>query len=313
MNVLVTGGAGFIGSHLCASLLDMNHNVYCLDSLYLGRMENINELLGNGRFHFVELDLLKKKKLSRLFGKNRFDMVFHLAANSDIQAGSSNHLIDLDHNFMTTYTLLEVMLEHDVKNIFFASTSAVFGETRTMLHENFGPLAPISFYGASKLSAEAYISVFVNNYGFKAWVLRFPNVIGEHATHGALFDFIEKLKKDPSRLVVLGNGKQTKPYMYVKDLIAAILLVWKKSDEPLNIFHVGNVDLTSVKEIAEIVVEEMGLAGIPIEYTGGEKGWVGDVPYFNYDITKIKALGWTPKYNSTEAVRVSTKKILGKV
>jgi UDP-glucose 4-epimerase len=312
MNVLVTGGAGFIGSHLCASLLDRNHSVYCVDNLYLGRLENIRELLPNKRFHFFKFDMLDRRKLSSVLKKHGIEMVFHLAANSDIQAGSVNHEIDLNLNFKTTYTLLETMLEANVKNLFFASTSAIFGETPEMLHEKFGPLAPISFYGASKLASEAYISVFANNYSFKAWILRFPNVIGEHATHGALYDFITRLKKDPSKLTVLGNGKQTKPYMYVKDLVAAILMVWEKAQENYNVFHVGNVDLTSVREIVGIVVEEMGLSGIPIEYTGGDRGWVGDVPFFNYDITKIKSIGWMPKYNSTEAVRIAVRKILGK-
>ncbi len=312
MNVLVTGGAGFIGSHLCESLLEKNHTVFCIDNLYLGRMENIKGILGNRNFRFFKFDMLNKAKLLSVLRKHRIEMVFHLAANSDIQAGSKNHEIDLSLNFRTTYTLLEAMLEANVKNLFFASTSAVFGETKETLHEKFGPLAPISFYGASKLAAEAYVSVFVNNYSFTSWILRFPNVIGEHATHGALFDFIARLKKDPTKLVVLGDGKQTKPYMYVKDLVSAILLVWEKTKENMNVYHVGNTDLTSVRQIVDIVIEEMGLTGIPVEYTGGDRGWVGDVPFFNYDIAKIKALGWMPRYNSTEAVRIATKKILGK-
>ena len=179
-----------------------------------------------------------------------------------------------------------------------------------LLSEDRGPLRPVSFYGAGKLAAESYISVFGDNYDFQAWILRFPNVVGERCTHGVVHDFIKRLKEDPSRLTVLGNGEQTKPYLYVRDLIDAMLLVFDRAEEPLSVYHVGNQDRTSVKEIAEIVLEEMGLTGIPIEYTGGEGGWVGDVPRFQYDLSKIKKLGFKQKYNSTESVRHAVRRIL---
>ena len=313
MHVLVTGGAGFIGSHLCDELISRDCEVWCIDNLHLGKEENIAHLKSNKQFHFKKLDILDRPTLNALFNEVKFNMVFHMAANSDIQQGSSNHEIDLKLTFLTTYVILETMLQHDVKKIFFASTSAVFGPTREKLHEEYGPLKPISAYGASKLAAESYISVFVDNYGFKAWIIRFPNVVGPRLTHGAIYDFMEKLKKDPSRLVVLGDGTQKKPYLYVKDLIKAIMVILEKAKEPLSIYHVSNEDLTEVREIAEIVIEEMGLKGIPIQYTGGEKGWVGDVPYFNYDISKIKSLNWTGQYKSTDAVRATVREILGKI
>ena len=204
------------------------------------------------------------------------------------------------------------MLRHGVRRIFFASTSAVFGDNPATLHEDFGPLRPISFYGASKLAAEAYLSVFVDNFGYQVSMLRFPNVVGERATHGAIFDFIARLRRDPGKLVVLGNGTQTKPYMYVRDLVAAILLVTEKGGGPLAVYHAGNDDVMSVREMAETVVEEMGLPGTAIEYTQGNKGWVGDVPHFRYDFSRIRALGFQPRYNSHEAVRVAVRRILGK-
>ena len=310
MHILVTGGAGFIGSHLCDALIEQNYEVWCVDNLHLGKERNIEHLKGNQRFHFCKLDVLDRTGMDALFSEAKFDAVFHLAANSDIQQGGENHEVDLQLNFLTTFEVLEAMLRNGVKKFFFASTSAVFGETREVLHENYGPLMPISFYGASKLAAEAYISVFVENYGFKAWILRFPNVVGERCTHGAVHDFIMRLKHDSSRLVVLGDGTQTKPYLYVKDLVKAILMVFDKAEEPLAVYHVGNEDLTSVREIAEIVIEEMGLVGIPIEYTGGKNSWVGDVPYFKYDISKLKRLGFRQSYNSTESVRVAVRRIL---
>jgi len=312
MNVLVTGGAGFIGSHLCDSLIEKGYKVWCLDNLYLGKIENIAHLQNNPDFKFLKVDLLDAPALDKVFADTSFDRVYHLAANSDIEAGSRNHKIDLDLNFMTTFALLETMLKAGVKKLFFSSTSAVFGESPAKLHEDYGPLKPISFYGASKLAAEGYISVFVDNYGFQAWVARFPNVIGERSTHGAIHDFIKRLKADPSKLRVLGDGTQTKPYLYVKDLVEAINLIVETTNEKLNVYHVGNEDLTNVKFMVETVISEMGLNGIPIEWTGGAKGWVGDVPYFHYDISKIKSLGWAPKHNSAEAVRTSVRRILGK-
>ena len=312
LRVLVTGGAGFIGSHLCDELVKRGAEVWCVDNLHLGREENINHLKGLEDFHFIRLDLLDRSGLDRLFSDVSFDVVFHLAANSDIQQGSTNHELDLNLTFMTTYEILEVMRRHQVRKIFFTSTSAVFGETDEKLHEDFGPLKPISFYGASKLAAEAYISVFVDNYSFKAWILRFPNVIGERLTHGAIFDFMKRLQEDPSKLIVLGDGTQTKPYLYVKDVISAIMTVFEKAEEKLAVYHVGSEDLTSVREIAETVVEEMNLKDTYIEYTGGKKGWVGDVPYFHYDINKINSLGWKQQYSSTEAIRITVIKALVK-
>jgi len=311
MRSVVTGGAGFIGSHLCDALLERGDNVWCADNLYLGKKKNIDHLSFEERFHFVLCDVTKPDELDALFEESRPEIVYHLAANSDIQAGSNDHTIDLRLNFISTYEVLEAMNRFGCKKIFFASTSAVFGETEGRLSEEYGPLRPISFYGASKLAAESYISVFVDNYGFQAWILRFPNVVGERATHGAVYDFIMKLGKDPHRLVVLGDGTQTKPYLYVKDLVDAILLVVEKASEPLAVYHVGNETITSVKEMAEIVIEEMGVDAF-IEYTGGSKGWVGDVNRFEYHISKIKSLGWAPSCTSSEAVRLSVRKILGK-
>ena len=312
MRALVTGGAGFIGSHLCDALIARGDQVWCVDNLCLGRVENIAQLQGNARFQFCKLDVLDREGLARLFKEASFDIVYHLAANSDIERGGQDHQIDLSLNFLTTVSVLEAMRAAGVKRIFFASTSAVFGEAHVRLHEESGPLRPISFYGASKLAAESYISVFVNNYGFRAWILRFPNVVGERATHGAVYDFVGRLRQSPARLKVLGNGAQTKPYVYVADLVEAILCVVAQDGEPLAVYHAGNHSLTSVREIAAIVVEEMGLAGIPIEFTSSDRGWVGDVPCFNYDFSKIEALGWRPSCDSTQSVRRAVRRMLGK-
>ncbi len=286
--------------------------VWCVDNLHLGSIENIEHLQNHGRFHFHQLDVLDRQALRALFCEARFDMVYHLAANSDIQQGGADHEVDLRLTFLTTFEILEAMLQHDVRRIFFASTSAIFGDTAEVLHERFGPLQPVSFYGAAKAAAEAFLSVLVHSHGFQAWILRFPNVVGERSTHGAVHDFIRKLRKDPRCLHVLGDGTQTKPYIYVKDLVAAILTVCEQQQEPLAVYHVAGENLTSVREIAEMVVEEMELDGIPIQYAGGKVGWVGDVSYYNYDTGKIDRLGFKPQYDSTEAVRVAIRRILGK-
>ena len=311
MRILVTGGAGFIGSHLCERLLQRESKVWCLDNLWLGRRRNIAHLEASPDFHFVESDLLNEAALRALFAEAHFDAVFHMAANSDISAGTSDFQLDLKLNQLTTVALLEAMKAHAVKRLFFASSSAVFGETNDeVLHEDFGPLQPISFYGASKLAAEAYISVFAHTFGGRAVLLRFPNVVGERATHGVICDFLRKLEANREELKVLGDGMQSKPYLYVRDLVDAILLAWDKSEAPLAVYHAAGIGNTSVREIAQIVVAAAGRAETRIVFTGGDRGWPGDVPRFRYDISRLQELGWQPQRHSTDAVRHAVERIL---
>jgi len=310
MRILVTGGAGFIGSHLCDRLLQRGAQVWSVDNLRLGRRCNIAHLETLPAFRFVELDVLDQPRLRALFDQVRFDSVFHLAANSDIAAGSTNFRLDLELNQLTTIAVLEAMKAHDVKRLFFASTSAVFGETDAVLHEDFAPLEPISFYGASKLAAEAYVSVFAHTFGGHAVVLRFPNVVGEHATHGVIYDFLRKLEADRGKLIVLGDGNQSKPYLYVGDLVDAVLTAWDKAHGPLAVYHAAGIGQTSVREIAEIVVAAAGRVDTRIVYGESDRGWPGDVPRFCYDISRLQALGWQPRRHSTDAVRYSVERIL---
>ena len=309
MKILITGGAGFIGSHLCDYLLKEDNEIIVLDNLSLGRKSNIAHLQTNLNFKFIQGDILDEELLDKLFKDSNFDIVFHMAANSDIAQSFHNPDVDKDNTFMTTYNLLNMMKKYDVKKIIFASTSAIYGDTSDVLHENYGPLKPVSHYGAAKLASESFISSFVGNYGLQAWIVRFPNVVGERATHGVIFDFIQKLRKDNMRLEVLGNGEQFKPYLYVKDLVEAILFVWKNTNEKLNVYNLGVDSRTKVKDIAQMVIKEMAL-NAKIEYTGGERGWVGDVPEFNYDLSKINNLGWRANNTSNEAVRKAIQYIL---
>lgn len=309
MNILITGGAGFIGSHLADNLLAEGHTVISFDNLLRGRLSNMEEAMKNPEFTFIRGDILDKEEFFNVFKKYSFDVIFHMAANSDIASSHDNPNVDFDNTLTTTYNVLLAMKEFGVKNLVFASTSAIYGDTGVSVDEDFGPLFPISHYGASKLASEAYISSFCENYGLKAWITRFPNVVGERATHGAIYDFINKLRKNPAELEVLGDGTQIKPYLYVKDLVEAIIMVWKNTNEQVNYFNIGVESRTTVKEMAEMVIEEMNL-NASIRYTGGDRGWVGDVPQFSYSLDKIHNLGWSAKVSSNEAVRKSIQYIL---
>lgn len=311
MKILVTGGAGFIGSHLCDALIQANHEVVVVDNLILGKLENINHLIELPDFHFYKEDILNFEGLKQIFNEHAFDMVFHMAANSDIQKGSADPEIDFNLTFKTTFNVLQCLKEFNVKKLFFASTSAIYGETSDSLTEDYGPLCPVSNYGAGKLASEAFISAFSATYNIQTWITRFPNVVGERFTHGVIYDFIHKLKSNPNELEVLGNGEQNKPYLYVKDLIEGILFVCNNSHERFNVYNLGSNTRTKVKEIAKMVIEEMGL-NARINYTGGDRGWVGDVPEFKYDVSKINQLGWKAKYTSNESVRLAIQKALGK-
>jgi UDP-glucose 4-epimerase len=308
--VLITGGAGFIGSHLSDELLNQGNRVVVIDDLSLGRKENVKKSFQNDNFSFIEGNILNEKVLDEVFKNNNFDKVFHLAANSDIAKSFKNPAIDLDMTFMTTYKVLMAMKKHEVRKIMFASTSAIYGQTQgEKVSEDFGPLFPASHYGASKLSSEAFIASFVENYNFQAWIVRFPNVCGERTTHGILHDFIKKLKNSPIELEVLGDGKQAKPYLYVKDLVSAILFICKETNDKINFFNLGVEGQTNVSKIAKMVIDSMGLNAV-IRYTGGDRGWIGDVPKFAYNLDKIHRLGWKASFSSDEAVQKAINSIL---
>lgn len=311
MKILITGGAGFIGSHLCDSLLERNHQITVVDNLILGKKENINHLLRNPSFKFIHEDILNYNAMQKIFKEGRFEMVYHLAANSDIQKGGKDPMVDYNLTFNTTFNILQMMKEFEVKKFFFASTSAIYGESYDVLNEDYGPLQPVSNYGAGKLASEAFISAFSSTYKIQTWITRFPNVVGERFTHGVIYDFIHKLQKNPKELEVLGNGEQCKPYVYVKDLVAGILYVIDHASADYNVYMLGSDTRTKVKEIAAMVIEEMGLDA-SIRYTGGDRGWVGDVPEFRYNLDKVNSLGWKAAYTSNEAVRLAIQKALGK-
>ena len=306
MKALIAGGAGFIGSHLADYLLDEGHEVVCIDNFFIGTRQNIVHLLANPRYVFYQYDLNNMEFLNQVFDKEKPDYVFHLAANSDIQASAQNPIIEYQNTYSTTFNLLEAMRLHNVKKMFFASTSAVYGNKDALLNENTASLAPISYYGGAKLGSEGLISAYAYMNDMDILIFRFPNVIGPRLTHGVIFDFIKRLKKDSSKLLILGDGTQTKPYLYVFDLIEAIMK-FKHIGKGVTLYTVGVDTATSVTRIAEIVCQKMGVSNVSFEYTGGKGGWKGDVPKFQYDLSKIHTAGWTAKHTSDEAVALTVE------
>lgn len=278
MKVMVAGGAGFIGSHLIDALLAEGNDVVCVDNFFIGTKENIAHLHGNPHFKFYEQDLTDLDRMLEIFRTEQVEYVFHLAANSDIQASAQSPMIEYKNTYSTTFILLECMRLCGVKKLFFASTSAVYGEQMgAEVSEEAVALKPISYYGGAKLGSEGIISSFAYMNDMSVLVFRFPNVIGPRLTHGVIFDFVKRLKEDPSHLRILGDGRQSKPYIYVLDLVDAIMR-FKDAEKGVTLYNVGVETQTSVTRIAEIVCEKMGLTGIPFEYTGWPRRLEGRRP-----------------------------------
>jgi len=309
-SILVTGGAGFIGSHLVERLL-LENEVTVLDNFSSGKKEFLLPHQDNPDFHLLEGDLRNAGMLEKAIeGK---DMVFHLAANPDVKLGAENTSVHLEQNVQATFNLLEAMRKNGVRRIAFTSTSTVYGEAATIpTPEDYGPLLPISLYGASKLSCEALISSYCHTFEMQSWIYRFANIVGERGTHGVLVDFIRKLQKDPARLEILGSGKQRKSYLEVKDCVQAMMVTVEHSSDETNVFNIGSIDTVDVTEIADIVVKEMGLSGVKYDYTGGTdgRGWKGDVKVMQLSIEKIKRLGWKPQASSAQAIEAAVKALL---
>lgn len=310
MKALVTGGAGFIGTHLVERLLKENYEVISVDNFTLGKKENVDKFAGNPNFKFYQLDINETEIFCESLKDEQIDLIYHLAANSDIQKGGKNPLIDYSDTFMTTFSVLELMRRNNIKNLFFSSTSAIYGDEQGKhVHEDLGGLLPISYYGGSKLASENFISAYSYMNDLNVVTFRFPNVIGPNLTHGVIFDFVKKLRNNPNELEILGDGTQTKPYIYVTDLIDCIMYMTKEMKPGVEIYNVGVETATSVTRIADIVCEVLGFQNVEYKYTGGNVGWKGDVPKFQYDLTKIHSTGWKAKYTSDDAVRNTVESI----
>jgi UDP-glucose 4-epimerase len=309
MAILITGGAGFISANLIQKFLDDNQVVIAVDNFSRGTKDNINFALSNTNFQLIECDLSNylqiEAKLDEISELHKIEEVWHLAANSDIPAGVKEMDVDLLDTFMTTFNILKWMKVKSIGTIYFASSSAVYGDHGSnVLTETTGPLLPISNYGAMKLASEAQISAAAESFLNRAIIFRFPNVVGVPATHGVILDFIHKLSENSNKLAVLGDGSQFKSYLHVSELIEGMLLIKNKQfDHKLEVFNIGpeNEDGIYVKTIALEVVNAVSPSA-SIEFGTGNKGWVGDIPKFIYSIDKIKQLGWRPSMNSYETV-----------
>lgn len=315
MSVLITGAAGFIGCNLAESLLARGHMVFGIDNLCRGSLANLSNVSTNQRFKFVELEMTDIAAYRRAFAEfhsiDPVTEVWHLAANSDIPAGIENAEVDLRDTFMTTHNTLLLMKEFKVPAIFFASSSAVYGDHgERELVEDIGPLLPISNYGAMKLASEAAISAAAESYLKRAYLFRFPNVIGIPATHGVMLDFVRKLVETPNNLMVLGDGTQQKGYLHVEELIDAMLFIQDKCDDKISIYNIGSGDEgVTVRFIAEETVRAVAPSA-SITFGTGNKGWVGDVPRFVYSVDKLKALGFKSRLDSPGAVRLALSQIV---
>jgi len=309
MKAFVTGGAGFIGSHLVDSLIENGHSVTVYDNLSSGNKEFISQHLEHDACRFIKADLLALKKVEKEIAGH--DTVFHFAANPHVRLGETHTDLDMNQGVVATYNVLEAMRRHAIKKIVFSSSSVVYGETTELnLPETYGPTLPISMYGAGKLGAEGLISAFCGTFDFQAWMYRFANVVGTRGTHGVIVDFIEKLRKNPHELEILGDGKQCKPYLYVSDCVDGILFGFAHASQKMNLFNLSCDTTTTVTRIAEMVVEEMKLKNVSFKYTGGIRGWKGDVPRFQLDAQKINTLGWKATLTSDEAVRKAIRDVL---
>jgi UDP-glucose 4-epimerase len=307
MRILVTGGAGFIGSHLVDKLIELGNEVIVLDNLSSGKKEFIQKHFKNPNFKFYKVDLLTDK-INDYF-KN-IDEVWHLAANPDVRAALKDTKIDINQNILLTHNVLEAMRENDVKKIFFTSSSTVYGEANKIpTPENYSPLMPISLYGSTKLACEALISSYCKTFDLNGIVFRLANIVGPKSTHGIIHDFINKLMRNPVELEILGDGNQRKSYLYIDDCIDAMITASENLKEEFDVYNVGSEDWITVKEIAKIVCEKLKL-NPEFKFTGEERGWKGDVPKMLLDISKIKKIGWKPKYNSKDAIEITVENMV---
>jgi len=300
MRFIVTGCAGFIGSSLVDRLLGHGHQVVGIDNFSSGQRRFLELALTNKNFKLVEADLLDPEDLNPAFAGG--DVVFHFAANADVRFGTDHPRRDLEQNTIATYNVLEAMRANDVKKILFSSTGSVYGESKVIPTPEDGPF-PIqtSLYGASKLAGEGLIAAYCEGFGFQSWIFRFVSILGERYTHGHVFDFYRKLKEDPTVLPVLGNGQQKKSYLYIQDCLDAMLLALEKANDKVNVLNLGVDGYCQVNDSIGWICESLKVKPT-MQYSGGDRGWIGDNPFIFLETKRIQALGWKPKHTIREGV-----------
>ena len=307
MKALVTGGAGFIGSHLVDRLIIEGWKVRVVDNLSSGRMENLNHHKNDPNVEIVIGDLKNSETCLKV--TKDVNVVFHYAANPEVRVSTTNPEIHFNENVVATFNLLEAMRKNNVKELVFASSSSVYGEPENIPVDEDAPTKPISVYGASKVACENLIHAYTNLYGLKAIILRYANVIGPRLGHGVIYDFITKLRKNPKQLEILGDGTQKRSYIYIDDAVEGTLIAYNATRQRFEVYNVGSEDWITVKNVADIVVEAMGLKNVSYLYKpiAHGVGWLGDVKNIALSIDKIKDLGFKPTMSSREAVRRTTE------
>lgn len=307
----ITGGAGFIGSYLVKNLFDEEKNIEVIvyDNFSSGKMWHLKEVQNNPHLKIIKADIKDKDNLVKALEGQ--DIVYHFASNPNISMAFTQPDIDFWEGTYLTHNVLEAMRINKIKRLFYASGSGVYGDAGLLtLEEDFPLKLPVSTYGASKLSCEALICAYCHMFDLEGVSFRLANVVGPHQTHGVGYDFIKKLMHNHKGLTILGDGRQSKSYIYVTDVVAAMRLLEKNTAREFSYYNVATLDYLTVKEIADIIIEVMGLKGVKYRYTGDKRGWKGDVPVVRLDSSKIRKLGWRNKYNSKEAIYKSTKSIL---
>jgi len=308
MKSIVTGGCGFIASHVVDRLVSQGHDVTVIDNMSTGFAENIAGHVQSKKAELQKFDLGDLKKTAKAM--RGADAVFHLAANADVRHGLEDNFRDIDRNLVVTYNILEGMRKNDIKRIIFSSTAAVYGEPEKFpTPETYHP-CQTSFYGASKMACEGLIEAFCEAYGMQAWMYRFVSIQGERHPHGVTYDFVKKLKHDPRKLEILGDGTARKSYLYINDCVDGFFLGFEKAKARVNIFNLGHQDIINVRKVADIITDEMGLKGVGYGFTGGQKGWVGDSPLVHLDTSRIRALGWKPNLSIEDTVRRTVRWLL---
>lgn len=301
MRYFVTGGAGFIGSNMVDRLLSEPENeVVAYDNFSTGRREFLEEALKNPRFTLVEGDTLDEAAMTKAMAGA--DFVFHFAANADVRMGTEHPKKDLEQNTIATYHVLEAMRANGIRRIGFSSTGSVYGEAEVIPTPEDAPF-PIqtSLYGASKLACEGLLAAYAEGFDYQVYIFRFVSILGERYTHGHVFDFVKKLQADPTKLHILGNGKQRKSYLYVKDCMEAILTVIRNAKEKVNIYNLGTDQYCEVNDSVGWICKKLGVSPA-FSYAGGERGWIGDNPFIYLDTKKVRSLGWKPAATIEEGV-----------
>jgi len=306
---IVTGGAGFIGSNLVERLLNENSQVTAID-FDPERKPTTSDFMKNKNFKFILKDI-NDLKVSNI--DDDIDIVYHLAASADIKKSLADMKTDLVNNVVGTHSVLEIMRKKDIKRVVFSSSSAVYGETKVIpTPEDLGNIQPISLYGASKIAAESFIIAYCNLYGLKSWMFRFANVVGKNEHRGVIYDFVKKLEKNPNELEILGDGKQEKSFFDVSDCVSGLVDIPRMNpDKIAEIYNLGNFETMKVTKLAEVVCDELKLKP-KFRYTGGDRGWKGDVPITILSIDKALKAGWKPKYDCDKSIRRTVRYLIGK-